>query len=172
MKKLLLSSLILLFFAITISIFQISCQKTAIAQTTTYTLPPATTSTLGGVIIGNGLNITSAGILSATTSVPTQLNLILFTKIFNAQSPSRIYEIWLANIDGSNQRKVSVILPGGFTYKGESKLSPDGNTIIFEAGTSTSIFNLYSCKIDGSNVTAIINGDGSPNGQVSINGVY
>jgi hypothetical protein len=73
-----MGSVALTLFSISIVIFQMSCKKDATAQTggTSYTLPTATTSTLGGVIVGSGLSVTSNGILSAnaTTGGLTQLN--------------------------------------------------------------------------------------------------
>lgn len=66
MRKLLLGSAVLTLFAISITLFQISCQKESNAQTTTYTLPPATTTSLGGIIVGNGLSVTPSGVLSVT----------------------------------------------------------------------------------------------------------
>jgi hypothetical protein len=51
MKKVFLGSIVLVFFAVSICIFQISCTKEAVAQTNnTYVVPPATTTTLGGVL--------------------------------------------------------------------------------------------------------------------------
>nr|DAJ12742.1 MAG TPA: hypothetical protein [Bacteriophage sp.] len=43
-------------------------------NSTKYTLPIATSKTLGGVIIGNGLSITNTGILSVTDNWTTTLN--------------------------------------------------------------------------------------------------
>lgn len=73
MKRILLGSLILTLFALSIMIFQISCQKNTQAQTNNYTLPPATTANLGGVIVGNGLSVTSNRTLSVTPGSTTQL---------------------------------------------------------------------------------------------------
>ena len=80
MKKLLLGSVALTLFSIAIAIFQMSCQKEANAQTGTgtYTLQPATTSTLGGIIVGNGLSVTSNGTLSVNAPIAPTLNLVLY----------------------------------------------------------------------------------------------
>ena len=87
MKKIIafsaICSFVLLFAAISIGIFQISCQKEAIAQTgNTYTLPAATTSTLGGVIVGSGLNVASNGTISVSSATAgvTQLNKLFLGK--------------------------------------------------------------------------------------------
>lgn len=42
-----------------------------------YTLPSATTQTLGGVIVGSGLSVTSTGLLSVSTSIPTASTTVL-----------------------------------------------------------------------------------------------
>lgn len=70
MRKLLLSSVVLSLFAIALTVFQMSCQKEATAQQTgsNYTLPSATTSTLGGVIIGSGISVTSNGTISVNST--------------------------------------------------------------------------------------------------------
>ncbi len=68
MKKVLLGSIILVAFSIAIVLFQISCQKTAEAQMSNYTLPPATTTNLGGIMVGSGLTVTTSGVVSATST--------------------------------------------------------------------------------------------------------
>lgn len=162
MKKLLLGSIILIVFAFSISLFQISCQKQATAQTTTYTLPPATSSTLGGIIVGAGLSISSNGTLSVTNSTGglQQLNKIVFVKSIGYSSPK---EIWTANYDGSNASKINIILPIGFPSRHgaiNSRLSPDGQTIFFEVmeDSLSEMQSIYKCNINGSNVTRIIAG--------------
>lgn len=132
-----------------------SCTKTANAQSTNYILPPATTSTLGGVIIGSGLSINSSGLLSTTSSGGLQqLNTVLYLK---GDSTLASVRIWLANTDGTNQRKVptsltasQLIVPG----YGE-RLSPDGKTVFFTV-LENQTYNLYSCGTDGSNLKKII----------------
>ncbi len=159
MKKLLLSSAVLTLFSISIAIFQISCQKDATAQTTSYTLPPATTTTLGGVIVGNGLTVTSNGTLSVTSSGATQLNKIIFTKL-NSTIPQK-FEIWTANYDGTNQTKLNITMPSGYQCAGdgEVKMSPDGQKIFFTSlQFSNSTTHIFSCNADGTNLTKIVDG--------------
>ena len=98
MKKLLLGSATLTIFALSIAIFQIACQKETTAQQTQYTLVPATTATLGGVIVGNGLNVSNNGTLSVASSAPAQQNKILFVKSFDS-GPTEVSEIWNTNIN-------------------------------------------------------------------------
>jgi hypothetical protein len=163
MKKLFMGSVALTLFSISIVIFQMSCKKDAIAQTggTGYTLPAATTSTLGGVIVGSGLSVTSNGILSAnaTTGGLTQLNKIIYTKL-NTSIAQR-FEIWTSNYDGTNQTKLNVIMPTGFQGPGdgEVKLSPNGQKIFFTSlQTSNSTTHIFACNIDGTSLTRIIDG--------------
>lgn len=157
MKKLLLGSLVLALFSFLTILLQISCQKDVNAQTNNYTLLPATSSTLGGVIIGPGLNITNNGVLSVNGSSGIQLlSKIVYQKYYT----SGVTEIWLANYDGSNQQKINITLPSGFEINedGSAKLSPDGLTVFFDAITTTQPYytNIYSCKIDGTNISLVI----------------
>ena len=174
MKKLLLSSIVLLLFSFSILIFQISCQKTLEAQTgggsSSYTLPPATTSTLGGIIVGNGLSITSAGVLSVNSSSSAQLNLLIYYKVIGTT-----YEVWTANYDGTNQTKVNIVLPVGTEFSDHftPKLSPDGTKVFFALRTPAAGngADVYSCNINGTNVTKIIDKGGSGN-FIFLGGAY
>lgn len=168
MKKLLLGSVILTFFAFSIILFQASCQKEAVANTeSAYTLPPATTATLGGVIVGSGLNVTANGTLSVTSSGVTQQNKIFYKKGVKdpSNSSKSIDEIWSANYDGSNQKKLSVTLPLDSKIVALS-ISPDRQSLFFSVwGPLTA--NIYTCKTDGSGLTKII--DGANLGYESLN---
>lgn len=156
-------------FAIAILIFQISCQKQAISQNqnSTYILPPATTSTLGGVIVGNGLSVTANGTLSATSTGVQQLNKIVFDKYFYINNAD-YYEIWISNYDGTGQQKVNITLPSGFEIsgQGDARLSPDGKTLFFQVWEkATNKGHIYACNVDGSNAHKVVDGS---NGQLSI----
>jgi hypothetical protein len=154
MKKVLMGSAFLAVIGIGITATQLSCSKTT-AQSTSYTLPPATTSTLGGVIVGSGLTVSSNGTLSAnsTSGGLTQLNKLIYYKG---------YEIWTANYDGTSNSKVNITLPSGIgmAYSSELTLSPNGQKIFFTAGPgangTTVSGDLYSCNIDGSGVTKVL----------------
>lgn len=156
MKKLLMGSICLLIFSASILILQISCQKEIVAQSSgsNYTLPPATNSTLGGVIVGNGLSITSNGTLSAS-SAAAQINKI----IYRQESYPRF---WIANYDGSGATELIISLPAPYSVEssGYPVLSPDG-TKLFVMGidNSTTIpgHAVFSCNADGSNPAQIIN---------------
>ena len=124
MKKLLMGSIALTMFAISMIVFQLSCKKEANAQTTT-----------------TGL---------------TQLNLLVFTKLNKTTVPG-VQEVWTANLDGTNQKKISITLPTNLSIGDNVRLTPDGKTIIFEGVDYTNSYSLiYSCSIDGSNLKKII----------------
>lgn len=168
MKKLLMGSVALFLFSLSVLLFQISCQKDVHAQTGSYILPVATASSLGGVIVGDGLQITTAGklsVLASQSSGLVQLNKILYVK----ELPNDV-EIWTANTDGSGSQKANIVLPSGLTIVDtDAKMSPDGKTIFFQVDDGTLSY-IYSCNTDGSNVKRVIDGTGA--NWVSISGVY
>ena len=170
MKKLLMSAIVLSCFGIAISLFQISCQKDATAQTGgSFTLPPATTTTLGGIIVGSGLNVTSSGVISVPYGNSTaQINKVIYSKANNGT-----YEIWVCNYDGSGAAKVNITLPNGINFfEPVPAMSPNGQKIFFTAGpgSGSSVHgDLYSCNFDGTNVTKIA-GDGVNN--IHLGGAY
>lgn len=165
MKKIFLSSIALIAFSAAIMIFQISCTKTVDAQTPPYTLPPATTTALGGIIVGDGLSVTGNGTLSVNaTTGSTQLNKLVFTKEISGVGQ----EIWTVNYDGTNATKVNIKLPSGviFDLNLTAAMSPDGKKIFFTAGFAGSKGyvdegDVYSCNADGSNVTKIVDKGGN-----------
>lgn len=166
MKKLLLGSVFLAFFAFSITLFQASCQKEAVANPkTVYTLPPATATTLGGVIVGQGLEATPDGTLSVTSGNVAQQNKIFFIKWFEELSTDGHSEIWTANYDGSNQQKFNIVLPSEMHIE-ELSISPDKQSIFITCfyyltgSNSESKYCMYSCKTDGSNLKKIMENDG------------
>lgn len=155
MKKLLLGSASLCLFSISIMIFQMSCKKDATAQTSNsnYILPPATTSTLGGVIVGNGLSVTGNGTLSVVNSGGvTQQNKILYTKYFSSGS-----EYYICNFDGTNNQQINITLPANVRKSSEVVISPDHQKIFFLANLAIAPSNsyTYSCNLDGTNVQLV-----------------
>jgi hypothetical protein len=152
MKKLLQGSIVLTLFAISIFLFQISCRKDAVAQNSQYTLPVATNSTLGGVIVGQGLSIDNSGVLSCSRN-----DVILY---FKMTSPR--YEWWVCDRDGGNQRMVNFPSTITVTNLGVSLLS-DKNTVVFSGAASTiplGVSDLYTMNIDGSNLHKIVSNSG------------
>jgi hypothetical protein len=125
MKKLLLGSVFLTIFAFAIMIFQISCQKDAIAA-------------------------------KDSSSVSTQQNKIVFLKWVT--SPNH-REIWTANYDGSDQKKLNIaLLPGADPIN--ICISPDYQYLFIVTMIPAGNTNIYSCKMDGSNVTKIFEESG------------
>jgi len=122
MKKLLLSSIVLLLFSFSILLFQVSCQKEANAN---------------------------------TNNTTTTQNKILFVKSQTGQPR----EIWTANIDGTNQQKVNITIPSGKTIDDETvEITADGSKIVLVLwnNATPSTGDIYTCNIDGSDLTKII----------------
>ena len=134
MKNLLKNSLVILLVFFSITILTISCEMESVAQNpTTYTLPIATSTRLGGVIVGSGLSITPDGLISSTIdpakfTIPLATNAVvggvkvgsglavtadgtLSTKNLDvlvfSKEDDKYNEFWTANIDGTNQKKIS-----------------------------------------------------------------
>jgi hypothetical protein len=159
MKKIFLGSIALTIFSISIIIFEVSCQKKATAQNgnnSTYILPPATNSVLGGIIVGSGLSITNNGTLSVNTanSTPQQLGKILYIRTNDAVTP-HIIEYWTMNYDGTNNTKVPINLPSGFFAQENVQVSPDGQTIFFNVRDASKSY-IYKCKIDGTGLSKLL----------------
>jgi hypothetical protein len=100
-------------------------------------------------------------------------NLILFVRS-EYTNPNSQLEIWISNIDGTNQRKVPITLPSGLKI-GYARLTENRQTIIFEAypTANTSSYrsnSLYSCSLNGSNLTKIV--DANPNYEYQLQGAY
>jgi hypothetical protein len=87
---------------------------------------------------------------SAQSGGTTESNLVLFYKV-NSQ------EIWLSNIDGSNQHRIPITLPSGLK-PGEGRLTSNGKSVVFEAFTESTGENagIYTCLINGSNVKVVV----------------
>ena len=139
MKK---TIIILLFSAIALTSLQIACSKSE-AQTT----PAATTA--------------------------TQQNKILYLKRTGSGSSS-LLEIWISNYDGSGASKINISFPAGIYLAGTAPgISPNGQKIFFNAGELDSygdaVRHLYSCNIDGSNVSKIVDRAG---GYITLGQAY
>jgi len=160
MRKLILSTIVLLAFSIAIAVFQISCTKTANSQSPSYTLMPATTSKLGGVIPdGTSISVDANGKISTVAAAPQQEGKLLYGVFGSVETDNAI---WTSNYDGTNAQKINITLPTGTVIDPDNlKISPDHQTIFFEAHTippSAISYYLYSCTINGSNVHVIKGG--------------
>lgn len=166
MKKLLLGAVATTLFSASMLIFQASCKKDATAQTnpngTNYTLPAATTSTLGGVMVdGTTIKIDGTGKISAVTSSAADPGSIILYSVRALESDPD--EMWRVGLDGSNKQKINITMPAGIELDlsdgGAMKLTPDNKKIIFMARkTTTNQKFIYSCNIDGSNVVKLVDG--------------
>ncbi|MBF9252649.1 hypothetical protein I2I11_05040 [Pontibacter sp. 172403-2] len=166
MKKIFMGSAALTTFAISMLVFQMSCKEDAIAQPSSdYTLPTATTSTLGGIIVGDGLDISGDGTLSIKSKKNERLNLVLYSKDIASGN-----ELWLCNIDGSDNHKIPIFLPEGYKITNGARLTPDGAKIVFGV-TSSSDMYIYTCDVNGSNLTKIVD-DGPTSQYYSLEDVY
>ena len=125
MKKLLLSSIILLLFSCSILLFQVSCQKEANAQTNS-----------NGIIQSNKI-LYAVGYQGG----PGVVN-------------SAAKEYWIMNYDGTNATKIPLTFDSNFSYTMYPKISPDGKTIFFSASSSYKAY-LYSCSVDGTNLRTL-----------------
>ncbi|MDB5003882.1 MAG: hypothetical protein JWQ34_2107 [Mucilaginibacter sp.] len=137
MKKILLSTVVLTAFSLSIILFEISCKKSADAATTTST------------------SITQQNKIIYTKNLP-----------LSGSSGTYYCEIWVANYDGSNPQKISISLPSGLfvSYTTFVKLSPDQKTIFFNVDDTkhdTNGTGFYSSNIDGSNAKLIIANSGN-----------
>lgn len=149
MKKLLLSTIVLTAFAISLTLFEISCKKSANAQTPSYVLPPATTSKLGGVIPdGSTISVDGNGKISVVNNSNEQQNKILYIDYGTGVGQETI---WSANYDGTDAKKINIILPSGLAIGDDVKLSPDHKLIFFDVFSINSNQNsIYACNLDGS----------------------
>lgn len=122
MKKLLLSSIVLLIFSCSILIFEVSCQKEANARQ------------------NNNSSIQ---------------NKIAFTK---HNELTEVNEIWIANIDGTNQKKINLNIPSGKSLEdGSFDIIDNGSKVVFTLWNNTTEGNeIYTCNIDGSNLIKIV----------------
>lgn len=161
MRKLFLSSVVLSTFAIALTVFQMSCKKEATAQQTgsNYILPPATNTTLGGIIVGSGLTVSSNGTLSASSSSNGNINGIgkILYERYHDNSDNKI-EYWTSNYDGTEQAKIPISLPSGLYITGSSaRLSTDGKFLFFTVNANGQNTNyIYKCKLDGSELTKVV----------------
>ena len=140
MKKLLLSSIVLLIFSTTIIIFQMSCQKTALAQHL------SNSQNLNKTLLGKDIQ-TQIGTTSDSLGHVT---------------PIYIYTVdfYLVNNDGTNLTKVNMTLPTGLNPNLSGALSSDGEKIIFNATNYiTHETGVYLYSLNSSNLIKLVDGN-------------
>jgi hypothetical protein len=175
MRKLFLGSIALTTFSASIILFQISCQKPAEAQTgngSTYVLPPATTTKLGGVMPdGTTITVDATGKISSVGSNGgiQQKNLVLYS----FYRDNDLHEFWLMNTDGSNKRQINITMPAGIRMAHDGRLTADGTMLIFEAyKPNTQLHYLYSVNVDGTNLKQLLETTLNNNDELNIMGTY
>lgn len=146
-----MGSAVLLTFAFSALVVE-SCQK-ATAQNPNPTIPIATTTTVGGIIVGNGLQIdASTGRLSANVQSATPVNKLVYMKTSGGTNTLHV-----ADYNGAN----GYTIPTGalILQDGGTSLSPDGLLVFFSAKvSSTSTPNLYKCSTESGSPILIITG--------------
>jgi hypothetical protein len=175
MKRIILSTVVLLVFSLAIMVFQVSCKKDAVAQNQPYKLPIATIKTLGGVIVdGVTLKIDEKGVLSTTGDVvilnPIEDNFIVYGHETNDARPDNgelnIGEIWIMNEDGSGKTKVNISIPPNqyVNIHAGMRVTRQGK-ILFIADTDAKsndhpeVHIIYQCDKDGKNLKVMAQHD-------------
>jgi len=129
MKKILLSTVILAAFSLSVILFEISCKKSATAQS------------------------------NSTSTTPAQQNKIIYLLYQGdvPNTTQALYGIFEANYDGSSPQQINITMPTGVTLDDNFlSLSPDHKTIFFSGSvTASNELDIYSCNFDGSNVKKV-----------------
>lgn len=131
-----------------------------------YTLPTATSTTLGGIKVGSGLSITGGGVLSTSGSSGITLlyeeNIVISnvnSKTVNfdiSKSPEFVIIIYFRENMGNIIDIETFTLPIGFSYymglSSNAKVcfaSDDGKSIKFESTNGMNFFGKYYVKVYG-----------------------
>ena len=146
MKKLLLGTIVLALFSLSICIFQMSCKKEATASINSPNSQIQINIVLYAIGYGGGPEYTN----------------------------SKASEYWTMNYDGTNKKKFPLNFISGFQYSMNPRLSPDGKMIFFSTMSSGKAY-LCSCSIDGSNLKTLLiqnqNNEGT-GADIEISGAY
>lgn len=90
------------------------------SATNPYTLPAATSSTLGGIMVGSGLNVTSAGVLSVSSDYATQS--WVKSQITSATNPYTLPTATVSRLGG-------VMVGNGLSVTTDGTLSVNTSTV-------------------------------------------
>jgi hypothetical protein len=182
MKNILKATFILMAFSLAIIAFQISCQKSASAQSgggTTSGISNKIIYQKGDATSVNGATIwianydgSSATQISYTIPDGSKLNYAAFST--NAKkvllktyisSGTGITEYWIGSFDGTsnitNVAAANISLPTGYNKifdGGIDGISPDGTKIFITASKGGNGNYIFSCNADGSNVNQVTSG--------------
>ena len=142
MKKLLLSSVVLIAFSISIIIFQMSCQKTVTAQVT------GTLGALNKILLQKSVYKLVGSTFDSIGRPPIPLY-------------SNTSEFYLVGYNGGTPTRINIQMPAGEYTAGDGVIGADGDKLIFGASNldvQPGHF-IYSCSLDGSNLVRLVNGD-------------
>lgn len=96
---------------------------------------------------------------TAQPATNQSLNKILYSKLYTV-SGTEIIEYWTSNTDGSNATKIPITPPSGLEIGANGgSLTPDGTKLIFTIYDPSNNRNfVYSCSLNGSNLTKLADG--------------
>jgi hypothetical protein len=103
------------------------------------------------------LNCKKESIAQNTSTSIQNLGILVFSK-----AGDKVNEFWTSKYDGSGQIKITItsITSTGEIVKDNIQISPDGKKFFFIANTNptnpSSMDAIYSCNIDGSGVTKLV----------------
>ena len=127
-------------------------------------------------------------VISATlTLAMLSLALILLQTVFQKEAVAKdqviqnrfLYSIsvdgdwqyWMANVDGTNHQQIRIALPGHLKLAGASRLTPDGQQLIFPAyNPGTMEHFIYSLSLHESILKKLV--DATPGTRLEINEVF
>jgi hypothetical protein len=81
------------------------------------------------------------------------------------------WQYWMANVDGTNHQQIRINLPRPLKLGGASRLTPDGQQLIFPAyNPGTMEHFIYSLSLHGSTLKKLV--DATPATRLEINEVF
>ncbi len=81
------------------------------------------------------------------------------------------WQYWMAEVDGTNHQQIRIVLPGRLKLGGTSRLTPDGQQLIFPVyNPGTMEHFIYSLSLRDSTVRKLI--DATPATRLEINEVF
>ncbi|SER85378.1 hypothetical protein [Pedobacter rhizosphaerae] len=162
MRKILLSTVVLTFFALSLILVQFSCKKYAVAQMAAYILPIATKTTLGGVMVdGTSITIDKEGKITAIPALLVgqyEFDEIIYLKEDGTNDKP---EFWKVNLDGTGNVKIPIQLPPDLIIESQDVgFKRTSSRIIFGVESKSTGTFIYSCLLNGSDLKRIVEVDG------------
>lgn len=77
----------------------------------------------------------------------------------NNDTGEAVTEFWTANNDGTDKKKIPIVLPAGLALGDEGMLTPDGLSLIFSVNADPDVEGInyiYSISIDGTNLKKVV----------------